>query len=38
MMFEWWSVACTLKVYDCKFMIVNYASVCSVAYDHNLWS
>jgi hypothetical protein len=31
-------VACTIKVYDRKFMIKNYASVCSVAYDRNLRS
>ncbi len=31
-------VACTIKVYDHKFTIVNYASVCGIAYDHNLQS
>ncbi len=33
-----WPVACTIKAYDCKFTIVNYASVCSIAYDRNLRS
>ncbi len=29
-------VACTIKVYNRKFMIANCASVCSIAYDRNL--
>ncbi len=29
-------VACIIKVYDLKFKIVNYASVCSIAYNRNL--
>jgi hypothetical protein len=32
------SVACIIKVYDRKVMIVNYTSVCSIDYDHNLQS
>ncbi len=32
------SVACTIEVYDCKFTIVDYDSVWSVTYDHNLRS
>ncbi len=30
------SVACTIKVYDRKFMIVDYGSVWRVTYDNNL--
>ncbi len=30
--------ACSKKFYDCKFTIINYASLWSVTYDHNLWS
>ncbi len=29
-------VACTIKVYDRKFTIINHASVCSIAYNRNL--
>jgi len=29
-------VACTIKVYNRKFKIVNYVSVWSVTYDRNL--
>ncbi len=34
--FNQWPVLC--KFYDCKLTIVNYASVWSMTYDHNLQS